>query len=95
MIELQIFLEVLPGKEEKLKITFSDIFVPAVSIQQGFISVHLLKYGNAMRCYQIQLRFETEQMRLAWVASDEHQDSFPRLAELCSSVSWQGFELVN
>jgi heme-degrading monooxygenase HmoA len=94
MIELQIYLETLPGKEEQLEKVFRDTFVPAISIQKGFRSVSLLKPGNSIHSYQLQLRFENEELRLKWVASDEHQKSFPKIAELCSSVSWQGFEVA-
>ena len=94
MIELQINLESLPGKEEKLEKVFHDTFIPAITIQKGFKSVSLLKPDNSIYTYQIQLRFETEEMRLKWVASNEHQKAFPKIAELCSSVSWQGFAVV-
>ncbi len=94
MIELQINLEALPGKEEKLEKVFDTVFVPAISVQKGFKSVSLLKQSNTMRGYQIQLRFDTEEQRLAWVASDEHQKAFPKVAELCGMVSWLGFDVT-
>ena len=94
MIELQIFLSALPGKEEKLEKIFRETFIPAISVQKGFKSVSLLKPGNSMRGYQIQLRFGTEEQRQVWVASDEHQKAFPKVAELCSTVSWQLFDIT-
>ncbi len=94
MIELQISLEALPGKDEKLEKIFDTVFAPAISIQKGFKSVSLLKQSNTMHGYQIQLRFDTEEQRLAWVASDEHQKAFPKVAELCGAVSWMGFEVA-
>lgn len=95
MIELKIHLEPFAGKEEELETTFRDIFVPAISIQEGFVRVVFLKARDALREYQISLVFESEELRLKWVASKEHQDAFPKLAALCQRVSWSGFDVIH
>ncbi len=50
---------------------------------------------GALRRYRIELVFESEELRLQWVASREHQEAFPRIAALCQRVSWSGFEVVH
>ena len=95
MIELHIFLEPVSGNEEKLEAAFREAFVPAISVQEGFRRVAMLKVKDAMRKYQIDLAFETEELRLKWVASKEHQDAFPKLAVLCQQVTWAGYDIIS
>ncbi len=62
-------------------------------MQKGFVRVALLKSREALREYQIELVFESEELRLQWVASKEHQEAFPQIAALCQRVSWSGFDI--
>ena len=94
MIALQIYLEPFAGKDEELERKFKDVFVPAISVQKGFIRVSLLKSRDALREYRIELVFESEDLRLQWVASKEHQEAFPQIAVLCQRVSWSGFDVT-
>ena len=95
MIELKIYVEPFAGKEKELEMTFRDVFVPAILVQEGFVRVELLKARDDFREYQISLVFESEELRLKWVASEEHQDAFPRIAALCGRVSWSGFDVID
>ncbi len=95
MMEMHITLEPFAGKEAELESTFRDAFVPAISIQKGFRRVALLKVRDALRDYRIELAFESEDLRLKWVSSAEHQAAFPRVAALCQRVSWAGFNVLH
>jgi len=94
MVELHISLEPMAGNEQELERTFSEEFAPAAARQDGFRRVTLLKKENSLREYEIDLVFESEDQRLRWVASDDHQDAFPRIAELCQHVSHHSFSWV-
>jgi heme-degrading monooxygenase HmoA len=94
MIELHIYLEPFAGQESKLESVFAEVFVPAISVQEGFRRVALLKVRDAIRQYRIELAFESEALRLRWVASPEHQTAFPKIAALCQQVTWAGFYVV-
>jgi heme-degrading monooxygenase HmoA len=94
MIALQIYLEPVAGKEQELEQIFEQIFTPAISIQKGFVRVSMLKSREALREYQIELVFESEELRLGWVASKEHQEAFPQITALCQRVSWSGFDIT-
>ena len=94
MIALQIYLEPFAGKEEKLEKKFKEVFDPAISIQKGFVRVSPFKSRDALREYQIELVFESEELRLQWVASKEHKEAFPQIAALCQRVSWSGFDIT-
>ena len=94
MTELQIYVDVQPGKEKELEETFERVFVPAISVQEGFRQVELLRSKNAMSSYQIVLAFASEEFRLKWVASREHEAAFPKICALCLRVAWQGFDIL-
>jgi len=94
MIELHIYLEPFAGEESKLESAFRDAFVPAISVQEGFRRVALLKVRDALRQYRIEFAFDSEALRLKWVASPEHQAAFPRITALCQQVTWAGFDVV-
>lgn len=94
MTELQIYLDVTPGKEKELEDIFTESFVPAISVQEGFKRVELIQAKDALSSYQINLMFDTEQLRLKWVASPEHRTAFPKIAALCLRVTWRGFEVI-
>ena len=78
MIELHIYLEPSAGMEEQLESVFRNSFVPAISVQEGFRRVVLLKVRDALRQYQIELAFESEDLRLKWVDSRDARSRFRR-----------------
>ncbi len=94
MIELHIYLEPFAGQESQLESVFREAFVPAISVQEGFRRVALLKVRDALRQYRIELAFESEELRLKWVASPEHQKAFPQIAALCQQITWAGFDVM-
>ncbi|MEJ2170579.1 MAG: antibiotic biosynthesis monooxygenase [Desulfobacterales bacterium] len=94
MIELHIYLEPVAGMEAQLESAFREAFVPAISVQEGFRRVALLKLRDALRKYRIELAFDSEDLRMKWVDSKEHQEAFPKIAALCQRVSWAGFDVI-
>jgi len=94
MIELHIYVEPLPGKERELETLYWDEYVPAISIQEGFVRTTLLKYRDAVRRYQIDIAFDTEELRVKWAASKEHRETWPKIEALCARVSWSGFDAI-
>src|SRR3989442_6979596 len=77
-IELHVDLEVEPLKEKDLVDTFHQVFEPAIGKQPGFVSVKLLK-ARLSAAYRLAISFQTEDQRLAWVASADHQKVWPRM----------------
>lgn len=94
MIALKIYLDAYEGKEKDLEKAFLTYFAPAIKTMEGFKNVVMLKKRDALREYEINLFFETEELRMKWVASDEHQMAFPKIAECCTMVSWVSFDAV-
>lgn len=85
-IQLHVDLDVTPGKEKTLEANYEKIFRPAISRQPGFVEVKLLKFqaakvGEAPKnsSYRLVLSFQTEQQRVDWVATAEHQKVWPTM----------------
>lgn len=95
MIELRIYLEPHAGKEQELEQIFRSQFVPAISKRPGFVRVALLKKRDAVREYELCLSFESEDLRLQWVACAEHQAVWPKVQGVCQRASWAGFDVIS
>jgi len=95
MIELHIHLEPHAGREAELERAYWQYYVPAVSVQEGFRRTVLLKRRDAVREYQIDIAFDSEELRLQWVASPQHQEGWPPIQALCARVSWTGFDAAD
>jgi heme-degrading monooxygenase HmoA len=85
-IQLQCDLEVAPGKGQALEAAFQKTFSPVIRKQPGFVDVKLLKLRHAVvgepptkATYKLLISFQTEEQRLAWVATDDHQRVWPAM----------------
>jgi gluconolactonase len=85
-IQLHVDLDVDPAKEQLLAANFRDVFRPAISRQKGFVDVKLLKLRTALAgrppdgcTHRLVIRFQTEELRLQWVASPDHQKAWPAI----------------
>lgn len=94
MIELHIYLEPHDGKESDLESLYWNEYVPGIEAQDGFQRSTLIKKRDALREYQINITFDSEELRLKWVDSKEHQEVWPKVAALCHRISWTGFDTV-
>ena len=87
-IQLHVDLDVDPAKEKTLLNNFRTIFQPTIRKQAGFVDVKLLKLQKVMAgkgpsdtMYRLLISFQTEDQRLKWVASDDHQRVWPKMDE--------------
>lgn len=81
------------------------IYVPAMTVQKGYLSSKLLRIfpddvAKNIQAeptnfnYQIQFTFDSEENRQKWVASKEHQIAWPAAAELATSYKWRGYDVM-
>ena len=80
------YTSVLPikkGMGGSLEQTFANDFGPAISAQDGFHEVQLLRALDDEAKYCLVIEFESEEQRQKWVDSDLHQKVWPVLAENC------------
>ena len=93
-IELHIYLTAKPGQEKELERVYKQVFYPAVSRQEGFLSSQLMRKPNTPE-YTVRLAFKAEELRMKWVASADHQKAWPALSALSAKTSWAGFGVVH
>ena len=87
-IELHVDLDVEPTKEKDLVSTFHTVFEPTISKQPGFVLVTLLKLRTAAVTYRLVISFETEEQRVAWVATADHQRVWPQMEKNLKGVKF-------
>jgi hypothetical protein len=84
-IQLHVDLEVDPAKEADLVKTFKSVFKPTISKQPGFVDVKLMKLRSVpvgtppATKWRLLISFTTEELRLKWVATGDHQRVWPQM----------------
>jgi heme-degrading monooxygenase HmoA len=76
MFVLLVGLAIKPGQEEALERDYADPFTTAISAQQGFRHVTLLR-PNDGGDYVLTIAFESQALQQKWVATDLHQQVWP------------------
>jgi len=94
MVALHIDLQLKPGAAPELEKTFREVFRPAISVQDGFSAVALLQPASEGADYRLVIQFESEPHRLKWVATDLHQQVWPRMEAHCANYALKNFTVV-
>lgn len=85
--------------------TYYSIYVPAMVVQDGYLSSKLLRLFSddlskeiqaepTNYNYQIQISFDTEENRRKWVASEQHQIAWPAASGLAKEFKWRGYDVM-
>ncbi len=94
MFVLHVELQVKPGAEQKLERTYNETFRPAISQQEGFCSVSLLRPLDGAKNYVLTIRFDDRGRQQKWVATDLHQQVWPQMESLCAGYAVQSYDTV-
>jgi antibiotic biosynthesis monooxygenase (ABM) superfamily enzyme len=88
-IQLHVDMEVDPAREKEMLAAYNTQFQPTIRKQPGFVDVKLMKLRTAVAgkapagmTYRLLISFETEEQRLKWVATADHQRVWPKV-EAC------------
>ncbi|MES2775666.1 MAG: cupin domain-containing protein [Bacteroidota bacterium] len=84
---------------------YYSIYVPAMTVQQGYLSSKLLRLfpGDMAKSieaepttynYQVQISFDTEENRRKWVASAQHKIAWPSASGLATAFKWRGYDVM-
>ena len=106
MMLLQIYFEVPEANHKAFEQLYTENYVPALQIQEGYLRSNLLRVfppniaqeidaAPTPFNYQMELIFDTEANRRRWVASEEHQQVWPMAAALAISVAHCGYNLIS
>ena len=85
MFALHVELAVKSGSESALERTFVERFVPAISVQDGFIAAQLLRSNDIQSSYRLCLSFDHQASQQKWVATVLHQEVWPLVENLCET----------
>lgn len=102
---LQMDFVVLPKNAEAFEKMYHSIYVPAMTVQDGYLSSKLLRLFPDEQAkgieaeptifnYQIQISFDTEENRMKWVASPQHQIAWPAASSLAEEFKWRGYDVM-
>ena len=102
---LQMDFVVDKENAEAFEKMYYSIYVPAMTVQEGYLSSKLLRlYPENVATeieaepttynYQIQISFDTEENRRKWVASDQHQIAWPAATSLAKEYKWRGYDVM-
>lgn len=102
---LQMDFIVAKENVEAFEKMYTSIYVPAMTVQQGYLSSKLLRlYSENLAKeieaepttfnYQIQISFDTEANRRKWVASPQHQIAWPAATGLAKEYKWRGYDVM-
>jgi mannose-6-phosphate isomerase-like protein (cupin superfamily)/heme-degrading monooxygenase HmoA len=102
---LQMDFLVEPENAETFEKMYYSIYVPAMIVQDGYLSSKLLRLFSEEVAkgiqaepteynYQIQIEFDTEENRRKWVASEQHQIAWPAASGLAKKFKWRGYDVM-
>lgn len=79
-IQVHVDMSVDPAKEKEMLLRFEKDFKPAAAKFQGYLDVKIVKLRKAFVGkapaginYRFVLRYQSEELRQKWIASDIHQ----------------------
>jgi hypothetical protein len=81
MIQIHVDLSVDPAKEKEMMQRFETDFKPAAAQFEGYLDVKIVKLRKAFVGkapaginHRFVLRYQSEELRQKWIASDIHQE---------------------
>ena len=102
---LQMDFVVPKENGEAFEKMYHSIYVPAMTVQPGYLGSKLLRLFSEDMAktiqaepttfnYQIQISFDTEENRRRWLASDQHQIAWPAASRLAKEYKWRGYDVM-
>ena len=79
MFVLFVDMKLKPGAQAALEKTYTENFRPAISQQEGFRGVELLRPNQTGDQWRLSIAFETHDLQRKWVAMDLHQVVWPQM----------------
>jgi heme-degrading monooxygenase HmoA len=94
MFVLFVDMKLKPGAQADLEKTYTENFRPAISKQEGFRGVELLRPNQAGGEWRLSIAFESHELQKKWVALDLHQVVWPQLQNYFADFSVNDYTSV-
>lgn len=98
MVIVSVHFEVEPVSSGRFERTWRDTFMPAIRAREGFVDCGLLKEwpretdsATPSERYRLDIIFTTEELRMAWARSPEHEVAFGELQTVVRPTSSMRF----
>lgn len=102
---LQMDFVVPKENKEAFEKMYYSIYVPAMTVQKGYLESKLLRLfpddiSKGIEAeptnfnYAIQISFDTEENRRLWVASEQHKIAWPAASKLATEFKWRGYDVM-
>jgi mannose-6-phosphate isomerase-like protein (cupin superfamily) len=102
---LQMDFVVTKDNSEAFEKIYHSIYVPAMTVQKGYLESKLLRFypENVAKeiqaepttyNYQVQISFDTEENRRKWVGSEQHKIAWPAATALSKEYKWRGYDVM-
>jgi hypothetical protein len=103
--KLQMFFEVAEEDFVAFETNYIDVYVPALRKQIGYMGSKLLRTfppdvlrragsPSTKYTFQMELLFDTEEHRIMWTKTPEHDDAWAKTSALAKSFEWIGYDVV-
>lgn len=87
MFTLHVDLTVKPKAQQDLEAVYREPFYPAISVQAGFHTTGLLRPDDDESTYRMTIAFVSREFRQQWVATNLHQEIWPKIESRCTGFS--------
>lgn len=94
MFVVNVDMSVKPDSEQLFEQTYTGIFVPAISKQEGFEGVKLLRPDPPVTHYRLVIEFRNQDLQQKWVATPLHQELWPQMENLCDKYIVQTYSAI-
>ena len=94
MFVLFVDMKLKPGAQAALEKTYAEVFRPAISRQEGFRGVELLRPNQTDGQWRLRLAFESHALQKKWVAMDLHQEVWPQMESHFADYSVNDYTAV-
>jgi mannose-6-phosphate isomerase-like protein (cupin superfamily)/heme-degrading monooxygenase HmoA len=102
---LQMDFVVTKENSEAFEKMYHSIYVPAMTVQKGYLESKLLRFypediAKQIQAepttynYQVQISFDTEENRRKWVGSEQHKIAWPAATALAKEYKWRGYDVM-
>ena len=103
--KLQMFFEVEPANFNAFEKNYIDVYVVALRKQVGYLGSRLLrrfpddvskKVGSPETkfTFEMELLFDTEDHRVMWTKTKEHDEAWAKTSGMAKSYQWFGYDIV-
>jgi heme-degrading monooxygenase HmoA len=94
MFVLFVDMKLKPGAQPALEKTYTEVFRPAISRQEGFRGAELLRPNQESGQWRLSIAFESHALQKKWVAIDLHQVVWPQMESHFADYSVNDYTAV-